>query len=84
MELKPNQSALILTTDEHGEINVNVASGDHYGLTASICVTLAKKLMGNPEFQEEIMDMLEAKGTEQPANNKIIKENKTNEQNRIY
>jgi len=64
MELKENQSALILTTDEHGEITVNVASGDHHGLTASICVALAKKLMGDPEFQEEIMGMLEEEGTE--------------------
>ncbi|HEB70207.1 MAG TPA: twitching motility protein [Desulfobulbus sp.] len=57
MELKPNQSALILETDEDGEITVNVASGDHDGLTAAICTALARKLMGDPEFQEEIMEL---------------------------
>ncbi len=64
-ELKENQSPLILETDEDGEIIVNVASGDHEGLTVSICTVLAKKLMGDPEFQEEIMGMLEEdNGTE--------------------
>ena len=58
MELKDNQSALILETDEQGEINVNVASGDYDGLTAAVCIALAKKLMGDPEFQEEIMGMV--------------------------
>ncbi len=43
MELPPNQSALILTTDEHGEITVNVASADMAGIAASICTALAKK-----------------------------------------
>ncbi len=57
MELKPNQSALILETDEDGEITVNVASGDHDGLTAAICTALARKLMGDPDFQEEIMEL---------------------------
>ncbi len=59
MELTKNQSALILETDDQGEINVNVASGDHGGLTAAICTALAKKLMGDEAFQEEIMEMLE-------------------------
>ncbi len=65
MELKENQSALILETDEHGEIIVNVASGDHDGLTAAICTALAKKLMGDESFQGDIIGMLEEeKGTE--------------------
>ncbi len=59
MELKENQSALILEVGEHGEITVNVASSDIDGLTAAICTALAKKLMGDPEFQEEIMGMLD-------------------------
>ena len=62
MELKENQSALILEIDEHGEINVNVASGDHDGLTAAICTALAQKLMGDGQFQEEIMDMVDSEG----------------------
>ena len=59
MELKKNQSALILEIDEYGEVMVNVASGDQQGLTAKICQALAEKLMGDEEFQEEITEMLE-------------------------
>lgn len=61
MELKENQSALILETDEKGEISVTVASGDHDGLTAAICTVIAERLMGDEQFQEEIMGMI---GTE--------------------
>jgi hypothetical protein len=60
MELKGNQSALILETDEQGEVNVNVASGDHDGLTAAICTVIAERLMGDEQFQEEIMGMIES------------------------
>ena len=59
MELKDNQSALILEIDEQGEISVDVASGDHEGLTAAICSVIAEKLMGDDEFTEEIMDMID-------------------------
>lgn len=59
MELKKNQSALILEIDEYGEVMVNVASGDQEGLTAKICQALAEKLMGDEEFQEEITEMIE-------------------------
>ncbi len=59
MELKNNQSALILDSDEHGEISVNIASGEHDGLTAAICSAIAEKLMGDQQFQEEIMEMLD-------------------------
>ena len=38
---------------------VDVASGDHEGLTAAICTVIAEKLMGDDEFTEEIMDMIE-------------------------
>jgi hypothetical protein len=58
MELKDNQSALILEIDENKEITVNVASGDHDGLTASICGVLAKKMLTDKNFQEEIMAMV--------------------------
>jgi len=64
MELTENQSALILETDEHGEITVNVASGDYDGLTAAICTALAKKLMGDEAFQGEIMEMVDTEGGE--------------------
>ncbi len=59
MELKSNQSALILEIDEHDEITVNVASGDHDGLTAAICGAIATKLMQDADFPKEIMYMAE-------------------------
>jgi hypothetical protein len=58
MELKKNQSAIILEVDERGEISVNVASADHKGLTASLCGAIAEKLMSDKEFQEELMMMI--------------------------
>lgn len=59
MELTENQSALILETDEHGEIAVSVASADMDGLPAAICSALAQKLMDDEQFQEEIMEMID-------------------------
>lgn len=63
MELAENQSALLLEIDEDGEIAVDVASGDHDGLTAAICSIIAEKLMGDEAFQEEIMDLIEIDDT---------------------
>ncbi|MCF6187026.1 MAG: hypothetical protein L3J49_06060 [Desulfobulbaceae bacterium] len=40
------------------EITVNVAFGDHDGLTAAICIALAEKLMGDELFQGEIMGIV--------------------------
>ena len=59
MELKDNQSALVLGVDEDGGITVEVASGDHDGLAAAICGAIAKKMLTDKVFQEEIMDMVE-------------------------
>ncbi len=59
MELSPNQSALILTATDQGEITVDVASADMDGITASICTALAEKLMGDKQSREEIMGMVE-------------------------
>ncbi len=59
MKLKKGQAALVLEIDEHGEVEVNVASGDHESLTAKICEAIAEKLMGDEDFQEEIMSMLD-------------------------
>ena len=59
MELTSNQSALILTEDEEGEVTVDVASSDLDGLTGSICQAIATKMMEDEQFQEEIMDMIE-------------------------
>lgn len=62
MELSPNQSALILEISDDGEIAVNVASGDHDGLPAAICTVLAEKLMGDEQFQDEIMELIDSDG----------------------
>ena len=59
MELKPNQSALILESDENGEISVEVASPDQNGLSGALCIAIAKKLMQDADFQDELMSMLD-------------------------
>ena len=59
MELENNQSALILTESDEKEITVDVASSDIDGLTGSICQAVAKKLMSDEQFFEELMDMLD-------------------------
>jgi hypothetical protein len=59
MELKPNQSALILESDENGEIAVEVASPDQNGLSGSICIAIAKKLMQDSDFVGELMSMVD-------------------------
>ena len=58
MKLNDNQSALILEIDDHGEISIEVASRDHEGLTALLCQAIAKKLIKDEEFQEELMAMI--------------------------
>ena len=55
MELKENQSALILESDENGDITVEVASSDMNGVTGTLCKTIANKLMEDVDFQEELM-----------------------------
>ena len=59
MELKQNQSAIIIEDSADGEINVDVTSPDIKSLSGRICVAIAKKVMQDERFQEEIMDMLE-------------------------
>jgi len=59
MELDKNQSALILHESEEGDITVDVASSDIDGLTGSICQAIAKKLMSDEQFLEDLMDMID-------------------------
>jgi hypothetical protein len=59
MELKSNQSALILESDENGEITVEVASPDQNGLSGALCVAIAKRLMQDADFQAELMRMVD-------------------------
>ena len=58
MKLNDNQSALILEIDDHGEISIEVASCDHEVLTALLCEAIAKKLIRDEEFQQELMVMI--------------------------
>jgi len=59
MELRKNQSALILEVDDQGEIFVEVASSDHGGVTALLCQAIARKLLGDEEFSNELIAMIE-------------------------
>ena len=59
MELKDNQSALILTESEDGEVTIDVASADIDNLTGSICQAIARKLAEDPQFLEDLMDMID-------------------------
>jgi hypothetical protein len=58
MELNNNQSALILTESEDGEITVDLASSDLDGLTGSICQAIAKKIIADEQFQNDLMDKM--------------------------
>ena len=59
MELKNNQSAIILETTEDGEITVDVASPDIKSFAGRLCVAVAKKIMTDENFQSELMEMIE-------------------------
>ena len=59
MELKNNQSAIILDASEDGQITVDIASPDMAGFTGKLCVAIAKKIMHDEKFQAELMDMME-------------------------
>ncbi len=63
MELHENQSALVLEIDDQGEISVNVASGNHEGVTAKFCQAIAEKLMTDETFQQELVTIIENKET---------------------
>jgi hypothetical protein len=65
MELNNNQAALILSASEDGEITVDIESPDMNGLSSAICHALAKKLMNDEQFQEELMEMLEGESGEE-------------------
>jgi len=59
IQLKANQAALILESSEDGDINVNIAlprEGAEDGILASaLCSVIAKKLVGDELFQDQIM-----------------------------
>lgn len=59
MELKDNQAALILETSADGEISVEVAAAQMDGLPGVLCRNIARKLISDAVFQQELMDMME-------------------------
>jgi len=59
MKLKNNQSALILTESEDGEVTIDVASANIDGLTGSICQAIANKLMKDEQFLDDLMDTID-------------------------
>ena len=69
MELKENQSALILEASADGEITVDVQAVDLQGFASALCHALAIKLMNDEQLQGELMDMVEAgeQQAEKPA-----------------
>jgi hypothetical protein len=58
VELKDSQAALILETSDEGEISVEVAAADMDGLASQLCQHIARKLIGDEAFQQELMAML--------------------------
>lgn len=58
-ELKNNQAALILEISEEGEVTIDITSPDIDGIPSVICHKLAKKLLQDENFREEIMKSVE-------------------------
>lgn len=58
LELDRNQSAMVLTIDDEGEVSVDVATQEEDGLTAHVCRAIASKLIKDAEFQSEIMELV--------------------------
>ena len=66
ISLKPNQAALVLESSDDGDVNVEIAmpndgAGD-CALAAALCKIIAKKLIGDEQFQAEIMAELDEDG----------------------
>ncbi len=63
MELKDNRAALLLEVSDEGEITVEVAVNGSKctdkNVAAEICRVMAMKLVGDEQFQNEIMASIE-------------------------
>jgi len=57
--LKDNQAAIILETSPEGEIHVELALPDETpesdGFVAALCMVIARKLIEDEAFQEDIL-----------------------------
>lgn len=64
--LKPNQAALVLETSPEGEINVEVVfpddSPESDGFVSALCVVIARKLIEDEGFQEDILAEIDEDG----------------------
>ena len=58
MELAKNQAALILTEGDGGEITVDIASSNIHGLAGAICQAIAKKMIEDELFYDDLRDII--------------------------
>jgi len=62
LQLNPNQAALILELNDEGEMNVDVAlpasDTENSSIAAAMIQVIAKRLVQDEKFQEEILDEL--------------------------
>ena len=59
MQLKNNQSALIIETSDDGEVTVDVTSPDIKSFGGRLCIAIGKRIMNDDSFQNELIDMME-------------------------
>ncbi|NTV14652.1 MAG: twitching motility protein [Desulfobulbaceae bacterium] len=61
--LKDNQAAIILETSPEGEIHVEMALPDETpesdGFVAALCMVIARKLIEDEAFQEDILSEID-------------------------
>jgi hypothetical protein len=60
LTLNDNQAALVLETNDDGEITVNLHSGSvEFTFAAALCEAIAEKLVSDEQFQQEMMDRID-------------------------
>ena len=63
IQLKANQAALILESSDDGDISVNIAlpkaSAEDGVLASALCRVIAEKLIGDEQFQNQILSELD-------------------------
>lgn len=64
IKLKDNQAALIIELTDAGEVEVDIAINEKENadkdFAAAICLAMAKKLMNDGQFQQEILAAVES------------------------
>ena len=63
IKLSDNQAALIIELNDLGEVEVDIALSDsdneNKDFAAAMCLAIAKKLMNDSQFQQEILASIE-------------------------